>query len=58
MITMKRKLCPECGAYTYTAHVEADWSCTKCGHDITDQPSLEIEPFSSSPKTDGHKSED
>ncbi len=55
---MKRKLCPECGSYTYSAHIESTWSCAKCGHDITDQPPLETEPFRSSPKTDEHKSED
>ncbi len=56
---MKRKLCPECGAYTYSAHIESTWFYEKCGHDITNQPPLETEPFrSSSNKTDGHKSED
>lgn len=39
---MKKKYCPNCDKYSYSAKEEGSWICPTCGVNLTSQP---IEPL-------------
>ncbi len=49
---MIKKLCDNCGKYSYSSSCSGKWLCPTCGHDLSKRPTMTLQEPDLAKKSD------